>query len=179
MPLLYETTFRTRKIRPKLQSRQLQEEAPFWRVVEVYKVGSIYMTPDQLKAEIKKALDNAAAQKGLKLLSYKILDMWAEWKVIYTEYFCRYEGIFGSASSLATPQAFVPVATIVIVLAIVVGLLIILFIVLVAREIVEGIFEFLPPGAKPWVATLLAVGLGLAVVGGGIYIIKSVIPKRK
>jgi hypothetical protein len=179
MPLLYESTVHTRKLRPKLQSRSLQEEAPFWRVVEVYEVDSIYMTAEQLKNEIKKALDQAAAEKGLKVLSYRVVDVWAEWRGVYTAYFCRYEAIFGSASSMAKPQAFVAIGTIIVVLAIVVGLLIILAIVLVAREAVEAVFQWVPPEAKPYVATLLLVGLGLLVVGGGVYLIKSVIPKIK
>ncbi len=137
------------------------------------------MKPDQLKTEIRKGVNNAATQKGLKLLSFKILDTWAEWKGFYTDYFCRYEAVLGSASSMATAHSFVAIATIALVLAIVVGLLIILYIVLVAREIMEGIFKFLPAEVKPFVATLLLVGLGLAVVGGGIYLVKMVIPKRK
>ena len=180
MAFTYESVFQTKKLRPKLQSRQLQEEAPFWRVVEVYEVDSIYMTADQLKNEIKKALDQAAAEKGLKILSYRTLDIWAEWRVIYTAYYCRYEAIFGSASSMRKPQTLaIPIALIIICLTVVVGLLIILAIVLIAREAVEAVFSWVPPQAKPYVATLLLVGLGLLAVGGGVYIIKSVIPKIK
>jgi hypothetical protein len=181
MPLLYETVVQTRKLKPKSVSRQLQEEAPYWRVVEVYKVSSIYMTGDQLKTEIQKAVNQAAAEKGLKVLSWRVLDIWAEWKVFYTDYYCRYEAIFGEASSsMDKARAFgVPLALIIVCLTIVVGLLIILAIVLVAREAVEALWEWVPPAAKPYVSTLLIVGLGLLVAGGGIYLIKSVIPKIK
>jgi hypothetical protein len=180
MPLLYESVVQTKKVRAKSVSRQLQEEAPFWRVVEVYKVGSIYMTPEQLKSEIQKAVNQAATEKGLKVLSWRVLDMWAEWKGVYTEYYCRYEAYFGEASSMAKTQMLViPIATIIICLTVIVGLLIILFIVLVAREAVEAVFQWVPSEAKPYVATLLLVGLGLLVVGGGVYLIKSVIPKIK
>jgi uncharacterized BrkB/YihY/UPF0761 family membrane protein len=180
MPLLYESVVQTKKVRAKSVSRQLQEEAPFWRVVEVYKVGSIYMTPEQLKSEIQKAVNQAATEKGLKVLSWRVLDMWAEWKGVYTEYFCRYEAYFGEASSMAKTRALViPYPLIIVCLTIIVSLLIILFIVLVSREAVEAVFKWVPEEAKPWLATLLLVGLGLLVVGGGVYLIKSVIPKIK
>jgi len=183
MALLYESVFRTRTktVRAKSVSRQLQEEAPYWRVVEVYKVGSIYMTPEQLSNEIKKGIENAAAQKGLKIVSYRVLNMWAEWKGIYTEYFCRYEAIIGSGSlSLRKTQSLaIPVGTIIIVLAIVVGLLIILYIVLVARETIEGLFKWVPPEARPLLATALIAGVGILLIGGGVYLISKVIPKIK
>jgi len=180
MPLLYESVVQTKKVRAKSVSRQLQEEAPFWRLVEVYKVGSIYMTPEQLKSEIQKAVNQAATEKGLKVLSWRVLDMWAEWKVVYTEYYCRYEAIFGETSSMAKTQRLaIPLATVLLVIAICVALLIILFIVLVAREALEALWSWVPPKAKPYVATLLLVGLGLLVVGGSVYLIKSVIPKIK
>lgn len=138
------------------------------------------MTPEQLKSEIQKAVNQAAAEKGLKVVSYRVLDTWAEWKVVYTEYFCRYEAYYGEASSMAETRALaIPYATILIVIGICVALLIILFIVLVAREAVEAVFQWVPEEAKPYVATLLLVGLGLLVVGGGVYLIKSVIPKIK
>lgn len=180
MSLLYESVVQTKKIRSKSISRQLQEEPPYWRVVEVYKVGSIYMTPDQLKSQMQKAVNDAAAQKGLKVLSFRVLAMWAEWKVFYTEYYCRYEAIFGAASSaMAKTRTLVPWAIIIIVLGIVVALLIILYIVLVAREALEAIWKWVPEPLKPALATLIVVGLGLLVVGGGVYLIKSVIPKIK
>jgi len=180
MSILYESVVQTKKVRAKSVSRQLQEEAPFWRVVEVYKVGSIYMTPDQLTSQIQKAVYDAASQKGLKVLSWRVLDTWAEWKIIYTEYYCRYEAYFGEPTSMSKVQSFViPIATILICLTVIVGLLIILYIVLVAREAVDAVFQMVPPEAKPYVATLLLVGLGVLLLGGGIYIVKSVIPKIK
>jgi len=179
MALLYESVVQTKKVRARSVSRQLQEEAPFWRVVEVYKVGSIYLTPDQLKTEIQKAVNQAATEKGVKVLSWRVLAMWAEWKVFYTEYYCRYEAIFGSASSMAKTQSFIAHAVILALVLIIVALLIILFIVLVAREALEALWSWVPSEAKPYVTTLLLVGLGLLVVGGGVYLIKSVIPKIK
>jgi len=179
MSLLYESVVHTKKVRAKSVSRQLQEEAPYWRLVEVYKVGSIYMTPDQLKTEIQKAVNDAASQKGLKVLSWRVLDMWAEWKIVYTEYYCRYEAIFGSASTMAKEQSFITYLAIAALVLIIVALLIILYIALVAREAVEALWSWLPSEAKPYVATLLLAGLGLLVVGGGIYLIKGVIPKIK
>ena len=181
MPLLYETVVRSKTLRGRSVSRQLVEEAPFWRVVEVYKVGSIYMTPDQLAAQLKKAVNDGAAQKGLKALSYRVIDRWAEWKGFYTDYFIRYEAIFGEATiSLRSAKSFfIPIATIIICLTVIIGLLIILYIVLVGREAVEALFSFVPPELKPAVATILLVGLGAVLIGGGAYLIWKVIPKRK
>ena len=181
MPILYESVYQTKKIRPKSISRQVFQEAPYWHIIEVYKVGSIYMTPDQLKTQMKSALDNAAAQKGLKLYSYTVLNTWAQWMGLWTDYYIRYDAIVGSASTMGA-QAFIApivIAYIIIFLTVVVGLLIILYIVLVAREALEAVFNLVPEELKPAVATILLVGLGVVAIGGGIYLITRALPKKK
>jgi len=179
MPLLYESAFRAQKVRPKSVSRQVYQEAPYWRVVEVYKVGSIYLTPDKLRATMKESLDNAAAQKGLKIVSYTILKEWAVWQGFWTDYYIRYEAYFGEASTMAVKSFVIPYAVIIICLTILIALVIILYIVLVAREVIEQIFNLVPPILKPAVATLLLVGFSVVAIGGGIYLITRALPKKK
>lgn len=179
MPILYEPMFQTKTIRPKSISRQIYQEqsAPYWHVVEVYKVGSIYMNPTQLRDNMKKALDNATAQKGLKVISYTVLNEWAVWQGLYTDYYIRYDAIIGNISTMSFQP--IPIGTIIIVLAIVVGLVIILYIVLVARETLQALFNLVPSSLKPAVASFLLIGLGALAIGGGAYLLISVIPKRK
>ena len=137
------------------------------------------MTPDQLKTKMKESIDNAAAQKGLKVVSYTVLNEWAQWMGFYTDYYIRYEAYLGEASTLGVKSFVIPIATILICLTILVGLLIILYIVLVAREALEAVFNLVPTALKPAVATLLLVGLGAVAIGGGIYLITRILPKKK
>jgi hypothetical protein len=178
MPILYESVFQTKKIRPKSTSTRIYQEqsAPYWHIVEVYKVGSIYMTAAQLRSNMKKALDNATAQKGLKVISYTVLKEWAIWQGLYTDYYIRYDAIVGSASTLSFQP--IPIGTIIIVLAIVVGLVIILYIVLVGRETLQALFNLVPSSLQPAIATILLVGLGALAIGGGAYLLISVIPRK-
>jgi hypothetical protein len=181
MPILYESVFQPKTIRPKSMSRQVFQQAPYWHIIEVYKVGSIYMTAAQLASNLKSAIDNAATQKGLKVYSYSVLNEWAVWQGLYTDYYIRYDAIVGSASTMGA-EAFIAqiaLAAIIIFLAVVVGLIIILYIVLVAREVVEQLFNLVPSALKPAVATMLLVGGAAVAIGGGIFLISMAFRKRK
>lgn len=177
MPLLYESVVhvQTKTLRPKSVNRQLQAVADHYHVVEEYAVDSIYMTPDQLRDHIRNALSQACQQKGEKLESFTALEQWAIYKVFYTEYHIKYEAYIGGGSSLHPISQLVVLAIIALCLAIV----IVFAIWLVVTYIVEPIWGVIPEEAKPYVGTLLVVGLGLVIAGGGIYLLKSVIPKFK
>lgn len=179
MPILYESYARVRRVK-KLRSRRissLQEvEADHFRVVEEYAVSSIYMTPDDLKNHMRAALDEACEKKDAVLEYFRALRMWAIYKVAYTEYHIEYEAyITGKPKS----PAIITSTVVILILAIVLGIVIVFAIWLVATKIIEPIWGVIPPYAKPWLGTLLVAGAGLAVVGLGIYVIKSVIPRLK
>jgi len=177
MALLYESVMhvRTKKLRPKSVSRQLQAVADHYHVIEEYAVDSIYMTPDQLRDHIRDALRQACEQKGEKLEYFAALEEWAIWKVFYSEYHIKYEAYIGGGSSLHPISQLVALAIIALCLAIV----IVFAIWLVITYVVEPIWGVIPEEAKPYVGTLLVVGLGLLIAGGGVYLLKSVLPKIK
>ena len=166
MPLLYETSpAEVKLLRRKYRPRALQvEEAPRWRVVEEYGVSSIYMTPEDLKKHIREELDKACREKGAVLEYFRVLEMRAEWKVVYTEYYCKYEAYIKGSSPLSH-------AVVVLILAICLTALIIFAIWLVATYIIEPIFGVIPPYARPYVGTLLAVGAGALLIGGAYYLV--------
>jgi hypothetical protein len=178
MPILYETyanprrgRVQKRSIRPR-RVRGLQEQEPdHYHVIEEYAVAGIYMTAEQLTNHVRDGLSSACEQKGEKLEYFKALSVWGVWKVVYTEYHIKYEAYIGG--SPITPAVALAI------IALCITILIVFAIWLVVRYVFEPIWGAIPPEAKPYVGTLLLVGAGLAAVGLGIYIIKSVIPKIK
>jgi len=177
MPLLYETYTHVerRKLRPKRVRSMVtlaeEVEAPRWRVIEEYAVSSIYLTPEQLESHMREELSSACQEKGAVLEYFKVLDKWAVWKGLYSEYHLKYEAyIKGSPISQVIVLA---------ILLICLTVLIIFAIWLVKTYIVEPIWGVIPPEIKPIAGTLLVVGAGLLAVGAGVYIIKSVIPRIK
>ena len=178
MPILYETyaypqgsKVQRRSIRPR-RVRGLQEREPdHYRVVEEYAVSSIYLTAEQLRDTVRDSLRQACEEKGEKLEYFRALREWAIWKGLWTEYHIEYEAYIGGSP--------ITEATVILILAICLAIVVVFAIWLVATKIIEPIWGAIPPEAKPYVATLLLVGAGLAAVGLGIYIIKSVIPKIK
>jgi len=177
MPFLYETyTFaKQKKLRPKrvrsLVTPSEPIEAPRWRVIEEYAVSSIYLTPEQLESHMREELAKACQEKGAVLEYFKVLDKWAVWKGLYSEYHLKYEAyIKGSPISQVVVLA---------ILLICLTVLIIFAIWLVKTYIVEPIWGVVPPEIKPIAGTLLVIGAGLLAIGAGVYIIKSVIPRMK
>lgn len=182
MSILYETYANTRSGRVKKRSirpirvRGIQEREPdHFHIIEEYAVSSIYLTAEQLRDHVRNGLRQACEEKGEKLEYFKALRVWGIWKVMYTEYHIEYEAYIGGGSS------FNPISHVVVllILAICLSVLIIFAIWLVATKIVEPIWGVIPSEAKPYIATLLMVGAGLAAVGLSIYIVKSVIPKMR
>jgi uncharacterized membrane protein len=146
-------------------------------VVEVYKVGSIYMTAAELSSAIQNNLNKAAAQKGCKVLSFTVLNEWVVWQGLYNDYYIRYQAIIGSASTSLQPPLWLTIAQVIMVLAVLGILIVVLYIILVARESVQALFNLVPTSLKPVVATLLLVGVGVVAIGGGIALLASVIPR--
>lgn len=166
MPILYESVFpaKVKRLKRKYRPKSLQQvaEAPRWRVVEEYAVSSIYMTSDQLIRKVHDALVEGCEEKGATLESWKVLDAWAVWKGLYTDYHIKYEAIIkGSPISQAV---------VILILAIVLTIVVIFAIWLVKRYIIEPIFEPIPPEWRPIVGTTIAIGVGLLLIGGGIYL---------
>lgn len=173
MPILYESYARVprpKKLRARRISSLQEVEADRYRVVEEYAVSSIYMTPDDLSNHIRAALEEACAKKNAVLESFRPLDMWAIWKIFYTEYHIKYEAYITGKSPIAG-------VTVILILAIALGIIIIFAIWLVKTYIIEPIWGPIPEELKPWLGTLLVIGAGLVAVGTGIYIVKSVMPK--
>lgn len=171
MPILYESVFQAKKIRPKRTSLLLQTEPDHFHVIEEYAVASIYMTPDQLRNHIRDGLSSACEQKGEHLEYFTVLQEWAIWKVVYTEYHIKYEAYIGGS-----PITQLLAAAIILLF---VAILIIFAIWLVKQYFFDPIWGVIPPEVKPWVGTILLVGAGLALAGLGIYVVKSIIPKMK
>ena len=178
MPILYETyanprgsKVKRRVIQPR-RVRGIQEREPdHYHVIEEYAVDGIYMTAEQLRDTVRDALRQACEEKGEKLEYFAALREWAIWKGLYTEYHIEYEAYIGGSP--------ISQAVVILILAICLAIVIVFAIWLVATKIIEPICGAIPPEVKPYVGTLLLVGAGLAAVGLGIYIIKSVIPKMK
>lgn len=171
-PILYESVYRTKTIRPKRTTLLLQETEPdHFHVIEEYAVASIHLTPDELKNHIRDGLSSACEQKGEHLEYFAALQEWAIWKVFYTEYHIKYEAYIGGSPI----YQYIAFAIIVLLIAIV----IVFAIWLVIQYVFEPIWGAIPPAVKPWVGTILLVGAGLALTGLGIYIVKSIIPKKK
>jgi len=177
VPILYESyAFVEPKIvRPKRVSSLVTPaepiEAPRWRVVEEYAVTSIYLTPEQLESHMRSELAKACEEKGAVLEYFRVLDRWAVWKGLYSEYHLKYEAyIKGSPISQVIVLA---------ILLICLTALIIFAIWLVKTYIVEPIWGPIPPEVKPIAATLLVIGGALLTIGLGVYMIKSVIPRIK
>lgn len=182
MVILYETysnprsgRVKRRKISPRRVTSLQEAEPDHFHVIEEYAVSSIYLTPEQLRNHIRNALRQACEEKGEKLEYFKSLREWAIWKIYYTEYHIEYEAYIGGGSSF-NPISH-PIA--ILILAICLSIVIVFAIWLVITKVFEPIWGAIPPFAKPYIGTLLLVGAGLATVGLGIYIVKSVIPKMR
>jgi hypothetical protein len=178
MPILYESVFEPkiiqlkRKYTPKtLKIARSLQEAHRWRVIEEYAVSSIYLTPEQLRDEIKKGLEKGCTEKDAILENFKVLQTWAIWKGLYTEYHIRYEAIIKGSP--------IPQAVIILILAICLTTIIIFGIWLVKQELIEPIIGAIPEEILPVVATTIAIGVGVVLIGGGIYLATRWMKKRK
>jgi hypothetical protein len=171
IPILYDSVFQAKKVRPKRTTLLLQSEPDHFHVIEEYAVASIYMTPEQLRDHIRDGLSSACEQKGEHLEYFTVLQEWSVWKVVYTEYHIKYEAYIGGS----------PITQLlaVAIIALCIAILIVIAIWLVIRYVFEPIWGVIPTVAKPWVGTILLVGAGLALAGLGIYVVKSIIPKMK
>ena len=169
MPILYPETIPTRlqiqkhKYTPRAlrQARSLQE-ANRWRVIEEYAVNSIYLTSEQLTDYIREGLEKGCKEKDCVLESFKVLDAWAIWKILYNEYHIKYEAIIRGSP--------VPQVIIILILAIVLTVIVIFGAWLVKRWLIEPIFEAIPPELLPVVSTALVVGVAAVLIGGGLYL---------
>ncbi|MBA7655916.1 hypothetical protein ES703_63827 [subsurface metagenome] len=169
MPILYEPIFEPeiKRLKHKYTPRALRQarslqEAHRWRVIEEYAVNSIKLTLEQLTGYIREGLEKGCKEKDCVLESFKVLQVWTVWKVFYNEYHIRYEAVIKGSP--------VPIIVIVLILAIVLTALIIFGAWLVNREIIEPLLDIIPPELKPIVATALVVGVGVALIGGGLYL---------
>jgi len=175
MPILYETytIVRRKKLRPKrvrsMVTPSEEIEAPRWRVVEEYAVSSIYLTPEQLEEHMRSELTKACQEKGAVLEYFRVIDKWAVWKGLYSEYHIKYEAYI-KGSPLAQ-------AIILVILLICLTALIIFAIWLVKTYIVEPIWGAIPPEVKPIAATLLVVGGSLITIAVGAYVVKSLLKR--
>jgi len=169
MPILYEPVFEPeikrlkRKYTPRAlkQVRELQE-AHRWRVVEEYAVNSINLTSEQLTDYIRENLEKGCREKDCVLESFRVLDAWAIWKILYTEYHIKYEAVISGSP--------IPYIVVVLVLAICLTALIIFGVWLVKRYIIDPIVEVIPPELLPVVSTALVVGVAVVLIGGGLYL---------
>ncbi|MBA7665383.1 hypothetical protein ES703_73453 [subsurface metagenome] len=169
MPILYPETIPTRlqiqkhKYTPRAlrQVRALQE-AHRWRVVEHYAVNSIKLTLEQLTGHIREGLEKGCAKKNCVLESFKVLQVWTVWKILYNEYHIRYEAVIRGSP--------VPYVVIVLVLAILLTVIIIFGVWLVNRELIEPLLDIIPPELKGVVVTALVFGVAAVLIGGGLYL---------
>ena len=169
MPILYEPIFepKVKRLKHKYTPRALKQvrelqEAHRWRVVEEYAVNSINLTSEQLTDYIRENLEKGCREKDCVLESFRVLDAWAIWKILYTEYHIKYEAVISGSP--------IPQAVIILVLLICLTAIIIFGVWLVKRYIIEPIFEAIPPELLPIVSTAIAVGVGIVLIGGGIYL---------
>lgn len=176
MPILYPETLPISHKRHKYTPRTLKQvrklqEANRWRVREEYAVNSIYLTQDQLRDYIRESLEKGCAKKNCVLESFKVLQMWGIWKILYTEYHIRYEAIIRGS----------PIAhgVVILILAICLTALIIFGVWLVITELIEPIFEAIPPEARGIIVSGAVIGLTLLLAGGGIYLATRWLKKRK
>jgi hypothetical protein len=175
MPILYESVYRPVTLRPKVVNKsahalQQPSSAPYWEVSQTYKVGSIYMAGDQLRNLIIQNVQKGFAQQNLKVYSLTIVNEWAVWQGFWTDYYCQYDAIVGSAStsSMAQPKDFFPwvaLAIVIIALSVVAGLIVIFYILKTGTDAINALFSWIPPQLKGTVSTILLVGLGVAAIG--------------
>ena len=161
---MYEPVILTRrKVLKKRAYQPIEEtEAPEWDVTQEYAVNGIYMTSTQLIAAIKNKVVAEAKKKDVNLVSYRVLDAWAVWKVFYTEYHALVK--YRLAGSPVSGFVIAAIATaVVLVLAI-------LFVYAIGDTIIEPIWGVIPPKWRPIVGTAIAVGVSLLLIGGGIYL---------
>ena len=173
MPVLYETYSQVKPLKRKVKRKSLQTEeieAYRWRVVEEYAVNAIYLTSEQLIATVKDALNQAAAEKNCRVEWFRVLDVWAVYKGLYTEYHMKYEAVIAGS-----PIAH---ATVLLILAICLSIVIAFAIWLVGRYVVEPLVGGIQPApgwptlpAGAWIA--IFGGLAAIPIGATIYFLKG------
>jgi hypothetical protein len=178
MTLLNQSYYKPVTLHPKPLTVSLQqvENAPYWQVTETYQVSSIYMTAAQLASKLQDAVYSAAQQNKLKVLSFQILKTWAVWQGLWTNYYAQYQAVFAAATS--SLQVEIPLSLVIVTLAVVAGIVIILFVYFVERVIVP-LFNLVPTALKPAVATILLVALAVGGIGVGTYLVARALGKKR
>jgi len=186
MPILYESTdavvsLSTAPTKPSMQTRRtgrLQQpaEAPKWEVTQEWAMNGIYLTVDNAFGIVKANVIKACAEKTVKLESIWIEKAWAVWKGFWTEYHMIVKYTIVPMPSLAAPVIGYAVVAALVALA-ALGIVIVIGIWLVTSTI-QAILEIVPPALKPIVGTAIGLGLGLLAIGGGVYLITKILPKK-
>jgi len=145
-------------------------------VTQEWAINGIYLTVDNAFDLIKVNVIKACAEKTVKLESIWIENAWAIWKGFWTEYHMIVKYTIVPMESLAAPVISYAVVAALIALA-AIGIIIVIGIWLVTST-VQAIFEWVPPEAKPIVATALMLGLSAVAIGGGIWALTKVFPKK-
>jgi hypothetical protein len=159
MPILYEAIPFIEPIGKPLTKKELQVvEAPRWRVVQEYGVNAIYMTPDQLVAKVRDAFVQAAKEKGCTVEWFRVIDMWAEWKVFWTEYHAVVEAVIAGSP--------ITEAVIIAIIGLITAIVYLVMIYLIATRIIEPLFA--PPKEGLPTIVWVALGIGGAILIGGI-----------
>lgn len=187
MPILYESTdavvapLSIAPTKPSTRTRRtgrLQPaEAPKWEVTQEWAMNGIYLTVDNAFGIVKTNVISACQQKSVSLESIWIEDAWAIWKGFWTEYHMVVKYIIAPLpTTLAGPLISYAVVAALIALA-AIGIIIVIGIWLVSST-VQAIFEWVPPEVKPIVATALLLGVSAVAIGGGIWALTKVLPKK-
>jgi len=185
MPILYESTdevvsLSNVSIKPSMQTRRtgrLQPaEASKWEVTQEWAINSIYLTVDSAFGLIKANVIKACEEKAVSLENIWIVDKWAIYKIFWNEYHIVVRYIIAPLPTLAAPVISAALVAALIALA-AIGIIIVIGIWLVTST-VRAIFEWVPAEAKPAVATALLLGISAVAIGGGIWAITKVFPKK-